>query len=214
MRWLRNRHLLTLLAMAALASGLVLVRSGTSAREIGPPAADLPTSLGGWTGSRGAPADILPEDPRARRTARWTYRKGEEVVWVAMGFYDVRNHPQSRPALDKIVQRRGASNLEQATLPLILPGAETPAVSLNHVVVTRGKEHVNVLYWYQLGPRSIAGNYRFRLAFFLNTLLGRSERLGLVRIASTGGEMGSASRGRAGEFLQSVYPAISTATVN
>jgi EpsI family protein len=210
-----NRHLLTLMALAGLASGLVLAWSGRSTQEPTRPALDLPRAVAGWTGSRGAPEDILPEDPRARHTTRWTYRKGGEVIWVAVGFYDSRNDPQSRPALDKIVPRRGASSLENETFSLRLPGAGAPVAPMNHLEVARGNGRLDVLYWYQLGSRSIASQYRFRLALFLDTVLGRTERLGLVRIARAGG--GQTPWGAPdvpGAFLRALVPEVKRVMVN
>ncbi len=210
-----NRHLLTLVALAGLVPGLVLARSGRPAQETTRPALDLPSAVAGWTGSRGAPEDILPEDPRARHTTRWTYRKGDEVIWVAVGFYESRNHPQSRPALDKIVSRRGVSSLENEIFSLRLPGAGTPVAPMNHLEVSRGNGRLDVLYWYQLGSRSIASQYRFRMALFLDTVLGRTERLGLVRIARRrGGQTPDAGPGLPGAFLQALVPEVRRVMVN
>ena len=212
---LLNRCLIVLLALAALAAAAVNLPSRGTAGDLPPAPAHLPAALGGWVRSPGAPEDILPEDPRARRSERWTYRKGTQEVWVTVGLYGFQNHPLSRPTLDRIVQRRGVSALDQEARPVSLDGAGGPPVEVNRLAVTRGGTRVEVTYWYQLGRRTIASEYRFRLAFFLNTLLGRDERLGLVRVAA-GGESGGGvlGPGATEDFLRAAGPALVRTVAN
>ena len=206
---LLDRYLLVLLTTLLLSAGLAYAPWRVSAREARRPVAEVPDRVSGWVGSRGAPSEVLPEDPRARETIRWTYRKGDRVMWVVVGVYESRNDPQTRPSIDRIVEASGASGLGRRVVPVGLEGAGVSTVPVNQVVVTRPTRRLSVFYWYQLGPKSIANEYRLRMALFLNTLVGTDERLALVRVATTAEPgPGSLQSGNAEPFLEVFYPTL------
>jgi EpsI family protein len=193
--------------MLALAAAIVYAPLYPIAPEASPSFFSVPIALDGWTGTHGAPTEILPVDPRARETIPWTYRKGDRVVWVAVGRYNSRNDPQSRPSINLIVPDHGASRLSHAIVSLDLNGAGQSPIPISQFLVTRPTTRLSILYWYQLGPKAIAGEYRFRSELFLNTLLGRHESLALVRVATSAEPRTNDSNpGVAQEFLREFYP--------
>ena len=212
---LLDRYLVTLVVLLGLAGGLAYLPARMSPQEATRPISRFPMILGEWVGSYGAPSDLLPSDPRAKEDARWTYRNGNQVVWVAVGLYDSRNDPQTRPSINLILPGRDVSGIERTVLPMQLNGAGETSTPVNQIIVTMATARLGMLYWYQLGPRSIADEYRFRLALFLNTLLGKEERLALVRVA-TAGVAGQESQRLAApeEFLRMIYPELMRALAN
>lgn len=199
-------HLATLLALLGLAASLAYVPLKTSPRTPARSLANFPSVIGEWVGSPGAPIDVLPDDPRARETERWSYRNRDRVVWVAVAFYDSRNDDLSRPSINHIAPERGVSGLRWRVLPINVNGPEKPAISVNQTLTKMSDTRVEMLFWYQLGSEALADHYLFRLKSFLNTLQGRDKSLMLVRVATV---LGS-SQERAGpsnveEFLREFY---------
>ena len=206
---LLDRYLVTLVVLLGLAGGLAYLPARMSPQEATRPISRFPMILGEWVGSYGAPSDLLPSDPRAKEDARWTYRNGNQVVWVAVGLYDSRNDPQTRPSINLILPGRDVSGIERTVLPMQLNGAGETSTPVNQIIVTMATARLGMLYWYQLGPRTIADEYRFRLALFLNTLRGSKERLVLVRVATVADVGQEGTRPSTAEkFLRAFYPVL------
>ncbi len=212
---LLDRYLVTLVVLLGLAGGLAYLPARVSPREATGTMTNLPMVMGEWAASPGAPSHILPDDPRARESIRWTFRNGDQVIWVTIGVYSSRNNPELRPSINYLVSEPRVSGIDRTVLPVRLDGEATRSRPVNHITVTIGSSRVAMLYWYQLGPTSIADEYRLRWALFLNTLLGRTERLALVRIATTAETGQETARPSAAEkFLQVFYPVLMKAVGN
>jgi EpsI family protein len=203
-----NGHLITLVVILGLAAGAAYIPRTAPITAVRP-LPQLPLAIGEWIGSPGVPSEVLPVDPRARESGRWTYRNGERLVWVGVDLYDSRNDPQSRPSIIYIAPERDAARLQLGEREVWLGGGDGLTIPVSQVTVTRSSGNLAVLYWYQLGPKSVADEYRFRFALFLDTLLGRNERLALVRVATRvePGELASSPM-TAERFLQTFYPVL------
>jgi EpsI family protein len=77
-----------------------------------------------------------------------------------------------------------------------VPGRATP-VSL--VSVHGPDRDLSVLYWYQVGEKTIGDAFHLRLALMLNAIQLRGQEVWLVRIATPASE-------RPEEFLRGFYP--------
>jgi EpsI family protein len=96
-----------------------------------------------------------------------------------------------------------------------LNGAGETSTPVNQVMVTMATTRLSIVYWYQLGPRTIADEYRFRLALFLNTLLAGGERPALVRVATAADAEQEGTRPSTAEkFLRAFYPELMRALAN
>ncbi len=209
MRRVLDRHLLALIGLAVLAGGLAYVHWGRPAQGAATSIPDAPIVVPGWRETSGAPDEVLPEDPRAVGVARWTYRRGDRVIWVVVARYRSRNDPLLRPAIDRILPEQHASNLSQEVLSVPLDDPGRSRIRVTQAVVTRPDTRFVVLYWYQLGGKHITNEYRLRLALFLHTLEGNSQVLKLVRIATADRvDPGNMAPAIPQEFLQAFYPAL------
>lgn len=194
-----DRYLLVFLGLVALAGLAVLVPRQAGEPSPGASIHDFPQRLDGWVAVEGVPEEILPSDPRALATVRRTYAKEGLKVYSAISRYRSRNNPQWRPHLNLIGPERGAISVEHDPLQITLDGVHSRAIPVKSLAVRRRARQVRVVYWYQLGEQTIAGDYDFRLVHFVDTLLARRRELLLVRLATTDGDRPEA-------FTRAFYP--------
>ena len=194
-----DRYLLALLAIVALAGVAITLPQREGEPHQPAPIRDLPRRFDGWISVEGIPEEILPSDPRALETVRRTYTREGRTVFLAVGRYRPWNDPQWRPLADLIVPERGAISVERDLHQIALEGPRGRVIPVRLLLVRRPERQVSVAYWYQLGEETVAGEYRFRAAHFLNTLLSRRREVLLVRLATIGTEWPEA-------FFRLCYP--------
>lgn len=194
-----DRHLLVFFALLAITGVAVSLPRGERDPFGKARLERLPLKMGGWAATREVSEEILPGDPRAFETVRRTYTDGDRKVWVVVGRYPSRNHPQGRPSLDRIVPENRASAVAHDFVQVDLNGVPGRVTLVNRVSVQQPGGQLSVIYWYQLREQVIAGEYRLRFRLFLDTLLGRQRLLVLVRIATDSREPPEA-------FLRAFYP--------
>src|SRR5262249_9373601 len=137
-------------------------------------------------------------DPRAVDVTRATFTRGDRVVFVAIGRYHPRNDPDWRPSINLIAPAIGAASVSHDRLSIGI-GSAGPPLPVNLVSVRRPGRELSVLYWYQVGDRSIAGGLRLRLALLENALRLKGQEVWLVRIATP-------TRERPDDFLRTLHP--------
>jgi EpsI family protein len=209
-----DKHMAAALVVLALAGGLVYAPSRSSPPERVSPVPYNPINLAGWHAVYGAPPEILPEDPKAKETVRWTYHQGNRVIWVALASYDTRRDAAADPSINHIVAERGSTGLLRSVVSISMNGAGGPPVPANQLVALRPNSHLVVIYWFQMGSKSLAGDYRFRAEMFLNRLLGIRKNLAVIRVATVReGATETPHPETAEDFLQAFYPKLMSTLV-
>jgi EpsI family protein len=208
-----DRYLVALLTMLGLAGGLVYAPLRASTPEITTSPSSVsysPITVEGWVGTQDAPGEILPVDPRAKENARWSYRRGDRVIWVAIAVYGTRDNLESRPSVNLIVSERGASDLSQSTTQVGMSSDQGAGFRAKQLIMARPSGHLAVVYWYVLGSKIISDEYRLRLDLLMNSLLRKGENLILVRVATAHPTFATPSSSVATleEFLQAFFPKI------
>jgi EpsI family protein len=180
-----DRHLIVLLGLAALTGLAVALPRSVNDSDKGTPALrGVAPAVEGWTATTSVPENMLPNDPRAREVARWTYSRGDREVFVALASYRSRNDPEWQPAIDQIAPARGAASVRHDRLAISLNGTPGRTTLFSVVSVRSPDRSLSVVYWYQVQEKIIAGEFRLRLALLLNALRFRSEEVWLIRIAA------------------------------
>lgn len=195
---LLDRRLAVLLGLVALAGLAVALPGRADDSNGGAALSALPLKADGWIATGDAPEDLLPSDPGARESARWTYSRGSRTVFVAVARYR-GNDPGWRPSINLIAPERGAISVRRERLAIGLNGVPGRATPLNLVSVHGRDRHLSVLYWYQVREQTIADAYYLRLASLLTALQLRRQEVWLVRVATPDSE-------RPEEFLRAFYP--------
>jgi hypothetical protein len=182
-----DRRLIVLLLLVGLvALGISIPRTADQS-----PTSDLggriPERVDAWVGSPGAPEEILPIDERAVETVRRTYTDGSSTVWLALARYRPRGEAEWRPSIDRIAFARGATTVSKARVDLTTDGGRP--TTLGTVRVSRGARHVLMIFWYEVGPEVMAGEYHLRFRLFVDTLRRRRPTVVVVRMATTGPQL-------------------------
>ncbi|HXH81545.1 MAG TPA: EpsI family protein [Candidatus Tectomicrobia bacterium] len=174
----------TVACLLLLLAGVLAYAPGGRARvELTAALAGVPFDLGTWHGSIGVPDDLVPLDAGAPQQVARTYRNGPSTIWLVVGYYPDQRDDARPPAQRLIYPAHGWAGVRTraVSVPLAEPGAE---VSATQVVMRRDDARLAVLYWYQLGPHSVAGDHAYRLRLLYNRLVHDRADMALVRIAS------------------------------
>jgi EpsI family protein len=196
-------HLLVLFALLAVTALATSTPRGPGLPPGTVPLESLASQADGWEGMDGAPEDALPIDPRAVDTLRRTYVKQGRAVWVAVARYYPLGRQESRPSVGLVATARGLNRLEQRTLQLDAHGTVLPLATMAVPGPAAPQRVLSIMYWYQLGDVVTPGEYRIRLAVFLDNLLGQHRALLLFRLAALDPQALQ-------DFLRTFYPHLST----
>jgi len=196
---LLDRRLTLLLALVALTGLAIALPRVAEDAPAGAAVLSMPSSLDGWMMATGAPEDVLPRDPRAIDAARATYVKDGRTVFVGIGRYRQRNDPDWRPSINLIAPEHGVASVTRESLTIGLGGGAARPLPVNFVSVRQHDGDVSVLYWYQVGRKTMADTVRLRLALLANALLLRGQEVWLVRIATS-------TAVRPADFVRTFHP--------
>lgn len=141
----------------------------------------LPSTLGAWTATDGAPEAFLPSDGHEAAAVRRTYRNGERVAWISVALFTHQDEPLRRPSVRHIYPETHVPLIEPADLTMALDGAR-PTTLPARVIHRSRRQHV-VVYWHQIGGRVYGSEYWYRWALVRRILLARRGDSILVRIA-------------------------------
>jgi len=177
-----SRRMAVLLGLVAAAAATITLAPPVREERNGALHA-LPSTIGDWLATEGAPEWALPIDPNENVTVRQTYRQGERIVWVSVAFFSRQDDPSRRNSLSSIYPEVSASRIDRFALPITLDGASQSAVSVPAVVIYRNQQRQVVVYWHQLGRRAYGSEYKYRLALMREVLFQRRADTLLVRVA-------------------------------
>jgi EpsI family protein len=145
----------------------------------------VPMMLGAWSGSEGAPEEILPSDPNERVSVRRTYRQGDRVAWISVALFVGQDNEARRGSINRIYPQRSVSQI--IPVPFALPVTGSSPIALPAVIVHQDSRDILVAYWYQIGPRVYGSEYEFRVALLRDMILARRADSMLLRIATLAG---------------------------
>jgi EpsI family protein len=192
------------------ATGLLVLRPPeVRPRSLGMPLELLPATLGDWREAGPAPEDVLAGDPQAAQRIARTYRRGQETVWLSVGYYPLQTRGQRPRTQELLLPGSGWTTLEtrDVRLPVGLNGAGLDA---RLVLMETRRHRLAIAHWYQLGPRSIAGEHWYRALVAYNRIVHQRAEGTLVRIATPldeGGDPATATARLAG-FAKALHPAL------
>ena len=176
------RHLLILIGLVAVVAIALAIPRGHARAATNLGLDRIPLELGPWQASLDTAQAVLPIDERSLESLSRVYSDGRRRLWVAVARYTGDNGPGRRPSVDALASTRGAISGVRDAVTLPFPdGGTLPAMRLS---VGWPEYTVTTWYWYRLGARAVGDEYSLRLRLGLNSVLGRSEPLLLVRVAA------------------------------
>jgi EpsI family protein len=172
---------------------LVLVASAALAISAGPERIEvrredslsLPPTMGDWQGLNEAPNELLlPPDIHASKQLAMTYRHGPEVVWVSVGVYLDQGEGRRPAARELLFPGQGWTTLSEGSVRIRVAGEPGTSIPATLVVHTMAGQRAAILYWYQIGARSIASDHWYRaVGLYDRVIYGRADGA-LIRLGS------------------------------
>ena len=144
----------------------------------------IPAVLSGWSSTDRVPAGVMPPDPSAETELVRAYQNGTQTVWVSVGYYARQGEGRRPTARRLLFPSSGWSNLSEESTQIVLDGPPVGTIPATLVVVESGGRSLAILYWYQIGRRSVGSDHWYRaLLLFSRLVHGRSDGA-LIRIVS------------------------------
>jgi EpsI family protein len=209
-----------MIGRAAVLSGLILTAgvysTRAAGREIVPPRislAEVPRSLGAWSGSIDVPLvrdvrDVLGVDDYVNRT----YVDGAgQVIGLYVGYYASQRQGDTIHSPQNCLPGAGWQPIDGGAAPLDVEGRR---ITVNRYVIQKGLDRQVVLYWYQGRGRVVANEYANKLWLMLDAARHHRSDGALVRVVapvlrSANGSLAAADAA-AVDFTRAIFPRLSS----
>lgn len=204
----RQARFVTLaVALIAIAGVLIAADPGVGDTALRAPLEEIPLVLGAWSAGPLADTDAFRQDPGAREHLARTYRDGQRTVRLAVDYYPQQTERHRPAARELLFPGQGWSELTEQRVHLAGTRADR-SLEANLVVMRAPVARMAVLYWYQIGARSIAGDHWYRAALVYHRLVERRADGALVRVGVplAGTEDAAVAVARHADFVRALYP--------
>jgi EpsI family protein len=204
---------IVLLSMILLAASGFLLRAkpeGTLVRES---FSEFPMDLGSWKGEQTPEMDtevlaVLGVDDHI---SRYYFSSDQSVVGLYIGYYKSQREGRTIHSPLNCLPGAGWNPVKRSVISVPIESA--PAIRINSIVIAKGNERQQVLYWYQSHGRVIASEYWGKIYTVLDALRTNRTDSALVRVITplggTGPESGTSAEKRGIEFVKTLFPMLS-----
>ena len=143
----------------------------------------LPMTVGEWVGANGAPSDAMPLDRNVEEQILRTYRLGDQVIWLSVGYYSRQIEGRRHRAMDLLYPGQGWSNIENRALQISLDSLGNTA-TINAIIMQRPNRGVVTIYWYQVQSQILPNEFANRWMLLKNSLFRQRSDGAFIRIVS------------------------------
>lgn len=171
-------------ALMTVAAVLLVAHAGVRQTRLKAPIERLSPTLGRFTAVDDAPDNLLPSDARPHDRLVRFYRSGADTVWLALDFYPAQTEHARPPTADLVHPLRGWAALNDGHVSIPLGSGTASALDANLVIMRAPGRALALVYWYQLGARSVASDYSYRASLLQRRLLHHRSDGALVRAAT------------------------------
>jgi EpsI family protein len=196
---------------AALVLALAAAYVHVSARHEISMRADLdtiPLRLGGWTGT---PAGELSEETLRVLGADayieriYTSEGAAAPVALFVGFYGRQRQGDAIHSPLNCLPGSGWTTLERARVRV---PADPAPIDVNRLLVGKGFDRYEVLYWYESRGRAVASEYTNKLLLVADAIRFNRSDGAIVRVMTPVGKSPEAAQRTATAFVRAAYPAL------
>jgi EpsI family protein len=192
-------------------SGIVLLH-GVSHGEPVPlrqPFDQLPMSMDGWQG-RNDPLDerIVTALGVSDYVNRAYINGGSQRVDLYVGYYQSQRTGETIHSPKNCLPGAGWEPVRAGRLTIPIDAA--PPIVVNEYLVEKGSAQYLVLYWYQAHGRVIASEYSGKAWLVFDAITRNRTDEALVRVLTPTRNGEGHARERAVQFVQALYPRLST----
>jgi EpsI family protein len=168
----------------------------------------LPMTVGGWTGF---PAGELSEETLAVLGADsyieriYTSDRAGVPVGFFVGFYGRQRQGDTIHSPLNCLPGSGWTTLSRARVTV--PVGASP-IEVNRLVVGKGYERYEVLYWYESRGRAVASEYTNKILLVADAIRFNRSDGAIVRVMTPVGRSADRAERAMTDFVQAIYPSL------
>lgn len=197
--------------LGTLLAGIVLLHSVSHGEPVPlrEPLTQLPKAIDGWLGQ---------EDPLEARIVaalgvsdyvnRVYSNAGAQPVGLYVGYYQSQRTGETIHSPKNCLPGAGWEPVRAGRLTI--PMTATPAITVNDYLIEKGPLRYLVLYWYQAHGRVVASEYKGKAWLVFDAITKNRTDGALVRVLTSTRDGENQARIRAIEFVQALYPRLSS----
>jgi EpsI family protein len=207
----KSRLIIVVLVMIAASAYINLVLSHGEIIPITKPLSTLPRAVGEWT--KGAnhtldakTLDILRVDDYVM--TRYTNEAGRKVLFYT-GYFKSQREGQLVHSPKHCLPGSGWRPIHTEVITIDVPGFKDSPVEATMLVTQKGDEKELVIYWYQVGPDYVAGEYSQKALLIWSALRHNRTDGSLIRfsVPVTDGDV-EATRSMTEGFIKEMVPVL------
>jgi len=194
-----------------LLAGIVLLHSVSHGEPVPlrQPLGHLPMAMDGWLGQDDQlEARIVSALGVSDYAKRAYMRGGEQPVDLYIGYYRSQRTGETIHSPKNCLPGAGWEPVRAGRLTI--PMVAAPAIVVNEYLVEKGPAQYLVLYWYQSHGRVIASEYSGKAWLVFDAITRNRTDAALVRVLTSTRNGEDQARARAVQFVQALYPRLST----
>ena len=200
-----------LITVGTLVAGILLLHSVSHGEPVPlrQPLGRLPLLMDGWLG-RDDPmeAQIISALGVSDYVNRSYVNLGGEPVGLYVGYYQSQRSGETIHSPKNCLPGAGWEAVRSGHL--VIPMTAMPAIAVNEYLVEKGLTQYLVLYWYQAHGRVIASEYSGKAWLVFDAITRNRTDEALVRIITPTRDGEGQARARAIQFVQGLYPRLSS----
>ena len=200
-----------LITVGTLVAGIVLLHSVSHGEPVPlrQPLGQLPLLMDGWLGHddplEGQIVSALGVSDYVNRSY---VNLGGERVNLYVGYYQSQRSGETIHSPKNCLPGAGWEAVRAGHL--VIPMTAMPAIAVNEYLVEKGLTQYLVLYWYQAHGRVIASEYSGKAWLVFDAITRNRTDEALVRVLTSTRDGEDQARARAAQFVQGLYPRLSS----
>jgi EpsI family protein len=202
--------LLSLILLAAF--GLLLHAAKPESTPVRESFSDFPMDLGSWVCEQTPEMDsrvlaVLGVDDYI---SRYYSSSDQSAVGLYVGYYKSQREGRTIHSPLNCMPGAGWNPVKRGVITVPIESA--PAIRINSLVIAKGNEKQQVLYWYQSHGRVIASEYWGKIYTVLDALRTNRTDAALVRVITplegAGAEFETSAEQRCVDFVRTLFPVL------
>jgi EpsI family protein len=211
-------RLLLISAFFIAATGYRTYRVEAETIPIRPSLDTLPLQVAEWRGRNDPPfeRDIIDKLGVDQYVLRSYFANSQLPVSLYVGFYESQRQGDTIHSPLNCLPGAGWQPVQQgrATFPVQDAQGRPQTITVNEFTIQKGLDRQVVLYWYQSHGRVVASEYTSKILMVTDAIRMNRTDAALVRVVTPirgeGATEKQAAEQRARDFVQQIFPALST----
>ena len=172
------------------------------------PLGELPMTMDGWQGQDDPLGNRIVSALGVSDYVNRSYTSGGQRIDLYLGYYQSQRTGETIHSPKNCLPGAGWEPVRAGRLTI--PMAVSPPIVVNEYLVEKGPAQFLVLYWYQAHGRVIASEYSGKAWLVFDAITRNRTDEALVRVLTPIRNGEDQARARVVQFVQALYPRLST----